>query len=144
MNGSNEFVFAKSYRDLLREGKIHMRTTTCSENVENIRTILALMDRIAPHSRKIITVSPVPLAATVELPSVVVADCVSKSTLRAAVHEVVSQDKAITYFPAFEIVRWLSGYTKTDVYGEDDQNSRHVSNWVVEFIVGSFIERFFA
>jgi hypothetical protein len=41
-------------------------------------------------------------------------------------------------------VRWLSGYTKAEVYGADDQNSRHVSNWVVEFIVASFLRRFFA
>jgi hypothetical protein len=39
-------------------------------------------------------------------------------------------------------VRWLSGYTKAEVYGADDQNSRHVSNWVVEFIVASFLRRF--
>lgn len=140
---SGDFVFAKNYRDLLQTGKIRMRTTTCSENTQNICEILALMSEISPESRKIITVSPVPLAATTEMPSVVVADCVSKSTLRAAVHEVVSSDTKVTYFPAFEVVRWLSGHTKTPVFGADDQNSRHVSNWVVEFIVGSFIERFF-
>lgn len=120
-----------------------MRTTTCSENIHNIRQIIDLMSEISPRSKKIITVSPVPLAATTEMPSVVVADCVSKSTLRAAVHEVVSTDDKVTYFPAFEVVRWLSGYTKTEVFGADDKNSRHVSNWVVEFIVGSFIARFF-
>lgn len=140
---SGDFVFAKSYRDLLQAGKIRMRTTTCSENTDNIHRILALMNEVSPDSRKIITVSPVPLAATTEMSSVVVADCVSKSTLRAAVHEVVSSGEKVTYFPAFEVVRWLSGYTKTPVFGADDQNSRHVSNWVVEFIVGSFIDRFF-
>lgn len=138
------FVFAKNYRDLLHSGRIRMRTTSCTENVDNIRRILSLMNRVAPAASKIISVSPVPLVATVEMPSVVVADCVSKSTLRAAVHEVVAADATVTYFPAFEIVRWLSGYTKTEVYGADDQNARHVSNWVVELIVGSFIERFFS
>ncbi len=139
-----QFAFAGNYRELLKSGRIRMRTTTCSENVENIGTMLSLMKRIAPAAVKIITVSPVPLMATTELPSVVLADCVSKSTLRAAVHEVVSADPEIIYFPAFEIVRWLSGYTKAEVYGADDQNSRHVSNWVVEFIVASFLRRFFA
>lgn len=140
---TGDFVFAKNYRELLQSGKIRMRTTTCSENIHNIRQIIDLMSEISPRSKKIITVSPVPLAATTEMPSVVVADCVSKSTLRAAVHEVVSTDDKVTYFPAFEVVRWLSGYTKTEVFGADDKNSRHVSNWVVEFIVGSFIARFF-
>jgi hypothetical protein len=137
------FVFAKNYRTLLEAGKIRMRTTTCGENIENLRHIVALMNEIAPTARKIITVSPVPLAGTTEMPSVVVADCVSKSTLRAAVHEVTDADPSLTYFPAFEIVRWLSAYTSTEVYGADDRFSRHVSNWVVEFIVSSFIERFF-
>lgn len=139
----DSFVFAKNYRDLLQSGKIKMRTTTCRENIENIKIILSLMGEISPMAKRIITVSPVPLAATAEMQSAVVADCVSKSTLRAAVHEVVAADYSATYFPAFEIVRWLSGYSKTDVYGAEDQNSRHVSNWVIEFIVGSFIDRFF-
>jgi hypothetical protein len=138
------FVFAKNYREMLKAGSIRMRTTTFAENAENLRRILDLMNRVAPAARKIVTVSPVPLAATAEMRSVVVADCVSKSTLRTAVHEVVSADPDLVYFPAFEIVRWLSAYTTTEVYGADDQNSRHVSNWVVAFIVESFIARFFA
>jgi hypothetical protein len=143
-NDDNTFVFAKNYRDLLEKGEIHMRTTSFSENAENLACILALMDQVAPEARKIVTVSPVPLSATAEMSSVVVADCVSKSTLRAVVHETVRANPSLTYFPAFEIVRWLSGYTGTEVYGADDQNSRHVSNWVVEFIVSSFIQRFFS
>jgi hypothetical protein len=142
-NDDNAFVFAKNYREMLERGEIHMRTTSFSENAENLACILALMDQVAPDARKILTVSPVPLAATAEMSSVVVADCVSKSTLRAVVHETLKGNPSLTYFPAFEIVRWLSGYTATEVYGADDRNSRHVSNWVVEFIVASFIQRFF-
>jgi hypothetical protein len=41
-------------------------------------------------------------------------------------------------------VHWLSGYTKAGVYAADDQSSRHVANWVVEFIAASFLRRFFA
>jgi hypothetical protein len=78
------------------------------------------------------------------MPSVVIADCVSKATLRAVVHEVVSADPSLTYFPAFEIVRWLAGYSCTEVYGADDGDSRHVSDWITEFMVASFIARLFA
>jgi hypothetical protein len=142
-NDDKSFIFAKHYRDMLKAGTIHMRTTTFDENAENLERVLALMDRVAPQARKIVTVSPVPLGATTEMRSVIVADCVSKMTLRAVVHEVVTADPKLTYFPAFEIVRWLSAYTDTRIYGADDGNSRHVSNWVVEFIVSNFIQRFF-
>ena len=139
----NEFVFAKNYRQQLRAGKVFMRSTSCAENVDNINRILILLNRLSYKSKIILTVSPVPLLATTEMSSAVVADCISKSTLRAAVQEVVSHDNSVLYFPAFEIVRWLSGYTKTGVYGADDDNSRHVSNWVVELIVKNFMDRFF-
>ena len=138
---TSEFVFARRYGELLREKKIAMRTTTVAQNVENLRDILGLLDHLAPHSRKTITVSPVPLAATAELPSVVLADCVSKSTLRAAVHEVLRDRTDVLYFPAFEIVRWLSPYGTPDVFGASDANSRHVSDWVVSFIVSEFGRR---
>ena len=143
-NDDQSFVFAKNYREMLKSGEIHMRTTSFRENAENLQRILSLMQRIAPAARRIVTVSPVPLAATAEMSSIVIADCVSKATLRTVVHEVTTADPSLTYFPAFEIVRWLAAYTRTDVYGADDDNSRHVSNWVVEFIVSSFIARFFS
>jgi hypothetical protein len=75
--------------------------------------------------------------------SAVVADCVSKSILRAAVHEVLTTRRDVIYFPAFEIVRWLSGYTASDVFGNKDQNSRHISDWLVDFITEKFIDKFF-
>src|SRR3569623_53371 len=68
-NDDNSFVFAKNYRDMLDKGEIHMRTTSFAENAENLARILALMDQVAPRARKILTVSPVPLSATAEMPS---------------------------------------------------------------------------
>lgn len=138
---SGEFVFARRYGELLREKKISMRTTTVAHNMANLREILRLLHHLAPRSHKTVTVSPVPLAATAELPSVVLADCVSKSTLRAAVHEALSEHPEVLYFPAFEIVRWLSPYGTPNVFGASDGNSRHVSDWVVSFIVGEFDRR---
>jgi hypothetical protein len=141
--GTGDFVFSGRYSELLRTGKVRMRTTTCAENVSNLRIIIDILENLAPETKKIITLSPVPLAATAEISSILMADCVSKSTLRAAVYEIMQDNHGLTYFPAFELVRWLAAYTSEDVYGADDKNSRHVSNWVVEVIVESFIERFF-
>lgn len=141
---SGRFVFATNYGEQLKTGAIRMRSTTVDENKRNLERIVELLEVVAPHAAKVITVSPVPLGATAEMASAVIADAVSKSTLRAAVHEVVAVTPRLTYFPAFEAVRWLSGYTTADVYGADDQNSRHVSDWLVAHIVDRFIDQHFS
>lgn len=79
-----------------------------------------------------LTVSPVPLNATFEMESAVVADCVSKATLRVAVEDVLRQGiPGVRYFPSFEIVRWLSAYLP-GMYGEDDGSTVHISERVVD------------
>jgi len=40
-------------------------------------------------------------------------------------------------------VRWLGAHTTTQVFGEDDQVSRHVSDWVVGMIVERFSRHLF-
>ena len=51
--------------------------------------------------------------------------------------------EGVLYWPSFEIVRWLGphfGGALPDVYGADDGNSRHVSAWLVDEIVGEFLK----
>ncbi len=123
-----------------------MRTTTVAENVENIRRIIDSVRRLAgPEVRIVLTVSPVPMAGTTEFDSAVTADCVSKSTLRVACHEVLSAQAGdrVIYWPSFEIVRWLGPHFGPEVrrvYGADDRNPRHVSEWWVDLIVRQFLQ----
>ena len=140
---TGEYIFRENYKRLLASGKVVMRTTTCSENVDNLRAVSSILNILAPDTRKVITVSPVPLEGTSEFPSIVVADCVSKSVLRAAVHEVQSIEPDLLYFPSFEIVKWLSAYAMLEVFGAEDGNSRHVSEWVVDFITSGFMNLYF-
>jgi hypothetical protein len=140
---TGDFVFAKNYVKLVKSGEIVMRTTTFAENVANLEAIVGLINEIAPAAIKVLTVSPVPLIATAEMRSAVLADCVSKSTLRAAVHELTSADRSLIYFPAFEIFRWLSSHAKVQAFGDEVGDARHVAEWLVEFVVSSFIARFF-
>jgi tetratricopeptide (TPR) repeat protein len=134
-------------RTLLHANHV-MRTTTVSENFRNLELVLASLRRMAKKPPTIvITVSPVPLSGTSELHSAVVADCVSKSTLRVACHEVMAEQDAadLIYWPSFEIVRWLGTHFGPDqphVYGADDSNTRHVSSWVVKLIIDLFLERY--
>ena len=123
-----------------------MRTTTVEENVANIRAIMDSVSRLAKRRPKfVLTVSPVPIGGTTERPSAVVADCVSKSTLRVAADQICSDPRGhqVVYWPSFEIVRWLGphfGPAHPQVFGGDDGNSRHVSAWIIKLIIDMFLE----
>jgi tetratricopeptide (TPR) repeat protein len=118
------------------------RTSTLEQNLANLREIHALLRKARPGVKLVITVSPVPLSATFEMSSAVVADCVSKSILRAAAHEFMKDAGEGTYYwPSFEMVRWLGGHIGR-VFGNDDGNNHHVSDNLVTMIVELFIERF--
>ena len=127
-----------------------MRTTTVAENTDNVNAIIDGVRRLSskdPHI--VLTVSPTPLGGTNEFQSAAIADCLSKSTLRLACHEVVTaraKDRVV-YWPSFEIVRWFGahyGPASPRVYGEHDSDSRHVSSWLVDIVVELFLEHYAA
>ena len=143
-----EFVFISQHSQTTAAslGLRTMRTTSVAENVENISRIVGAVWRIAGRKVKIVlTVSPVPLAGTSEMESAVTADCLSKSTLRVACQEAIAKEPAgdLIYWPSFEMVRWLGphfGPETPPVYAADDGNTRHVSAWLIDLIVGLFVE----
>ncbi|MBY3757582.1 GSCFA domain-containing protein [Azospirillum formosense] len=143
---SGEFAFTSRKNDKVGfafgEGPYRLRTTTVAENTENLDCIFDSLRRMNPAAQIVLSVSPVPLVGTNEFPSVIQADCISKSTIRLAVHEVTSKRPDILYWPAFEIVRWLGGHSDFRVFGSDDCHSRHVSNAVIDMIMGLFVERY--
>jgi hypothetical protein len=139
-NGEFAFIVAKTAAARLHLYANHvMRTTTVEENVRNIHAIMDTVARLARRPPKfVLTVSPVPLGGTTERHSAVIADCVSKSTLRLAAEQVVS-----TAGKHQVIVRWLGphfGPEHEKVYGAEDGNSRHVSNWLVRLIIELFLK----
>ena len=142
---SGEFAFLEDYRVLLAEGRVVMRTPPVAETKAVIGEVLALIRALNPSGRLYVTISPVPLIGTAELSSAVIADCVSKTTLRAALHEVLQEGGIADahYWPSFEIVRWLGAHTALAAFGADDNASRHVSNWLVEMIVERFSRHLF-
>jgi hypothetical protein len=139
------FAFLEDYRALLKAGTVRMRTPGVAETRQVIGDILGLVRGINPAARTYVTISPVPLMGTAELSNAVLADCVSKTTLRAALHEELQEARwgEVHYWPSFEIVRWLGAHTTLPVFGADDSASRHVSNWLVELIVDQFSRHLF-
>lgn len=127
----------------LQSETVDFRTTTVEENVENLRRIDEIVFRINPQARFILTLSPVPLKATFGRGSAIVADCLSKSTLRVAGEAFLASTKLRSfYWPSFEMVRWFGGYASYSVFGKEDGNPRHVNADLVDDILGCFIERF--
>jgi hypothetical protein len=127
-----------SVRRLLKE--CEFRTLTVSENVENLRYIIAKISKNRPNATIFLTLSPVPLSSSSEYPSAIIADCVSKSILRAAIDEVMRiPPPNLHYWPAFEAVRWIGSYSG-NAYGDEDGSTRHVSERMIQAITSAFIE----
>lgn len=133
-----------SARNALSMARRHcFRTTDVQENLANLRRILDLLQGLGKPKRIVLTLSPVPLRASFEYRSAVVADCVSKSTLRVVVDMLVRErgGPALLYWPSFEMVRWVSGH-RGRVFGVDDDSPAHISFDLVAEIVGAFTRRF--
>lgn len=126
--------------DFLRDHEY--RTSTVNENLENLRQILQLVRELNPGIKFVVSVSPVPLAATFEMASAIQADCVSKSVLRVAANEFVKLNLPdVIYWPSFEMVRWFGGHVG-QVFGTDDGCNFHVGDKLVSQIVEAFLNRF--
>ncbi len=76
---------------------------TLEDVVADLRAFLEEVRQVNPNMRLILTVSPVPLAATAERHHVLQANTYSKALLRVAAEQ-VSRLPNVYYFPAYEIV----------------------------------------
>ncbi|MGD9923373.1 MAG: GSCFA domain-containing protein [Pseudorhodoplanes sp.] len=125
--------------DLRNIGNSVQRTATVAEATQALLGVFRLIYDIKPSIRIVLTLSPVPLGSTFEFSSAIVADCVSKSVLRAAIHEALNacEGQKPIYFPSFEIVRWAGGHAG-NAFG-DDGLPRHVAKDYVRQIIHSFL-----
>jgi hypothetical protein len=120
------------------------RVSSVAENRANIEHIVSAVREARPQLPLVLTLSPVPLKASFGASSIMAADCLSKSTLRVAIQEVLDQGReGLYYWPSFEIVRWLGSHLQERLFGEDG-NPRHVNRRIVRLAVESFIRHFYA
>jgi tetratricopeptide (TPR) repeat protein len=120
-------------------GKYIFRNTSVDENYQNLRKIILIVREENPNCKFVFSLSPVPLAATLESRSPMEADCLSKATLRVAVEQLLQNVDGCIYWPSFEIVRWLGTYIP-GMYGDEDGSTRHVSERVVRTIIRNFLQ----
>ena len=98
-----------------------------------LQAAFALMWRINPTLRILLTVSPVPLTATASGKHVLAATTYSKSTLRAVAGDLAGSDPRIDYFPSYEII--MGAPTRAAFF---EPNLRSVAAQGVEFVMGHF------
>ena len=70
----------------------------------DMRQAWALLRRVNPNARMLLTVSPVPLVATASGDHVLPATIYSKSVLRAVAGDLAADHADIHYFPSYEII----------------------------------------
>jgi len=122
------------------------RQISVAENVENLSRIIGSAKEINPKISIILTVSPVPLSRAFQVDSALIGDCISKSTLRVAINELLqNRNDEIFYWPSFEIAKWILphyglGMPDNLWFGADDGSSRHVSKEMVRNIVQAFLD----
>lgn len=81
-----------------------LEVTTPEANVAALEEIQSNLKTLNPGVKIIVTVSPVPMAATFSGVDVVRANTLSKSVLRAAAETFSHKNVDVDYFPSFEIV----------------------------------------
>ena len=85
--------------------KLHdFQNFSCAEIQEDFLALRALLKQRNPEMRFILTVSPVPLAATASTEHVLAATTYSKSVLRTAAGQLAMSHPDIDYFPSYEII----------------------------------------
>jgi hypothetical protein len=119
------------------ERRYVFRNLTVAENVEYLDSFVRELRRINPGARVILTVSPVPLVATMEDRSVVQSTVYSKSVLRVCADEIRRRYDFVEYFWSYEIV---TGTYNNDRYFDPDR--RGVNDAGVGHVMRSFFRHF--
>jgi hypothetical protein len=104
------------------------------EIVSDLSSFIHKLRLVNPKAKLILTVSPVPLAATYEPQHVLVATTYSKSVLRVAADMVSRSCKDAYYFPSFEIIN--GNYNRGCYFGPD---LRSVTEGGVDHVMSVFM-----
>ncbi|RJF67314.1 GSCFA domain-containing protein [Rhodopseudomonas palustris] len=109
------------------------RNLSFSEVLDDFEECRKLIRAQQPNARFLVTVSPVPLAATATSNHVMVATSYSKSTLRSVAGLLADRYDDVDYFPSYEII--TNSWSSTVHY---TQNLRDVRPESVEHVMATF------
>lgn len=109
------------------------RNLRYGEVLADMKEFWAALRAVNPKARMLLTVSPVPLAATATDNHVMVATSYSKSVLRAVAGDLVAELDDVSYFPSYEII---NSHPARGMYFEPDL--RNVSQYGVDYVMSHF------
>jgi hypothetical protein len=107
---------------------------TVDEIESDLKIFIRKLRLVNSSAKLILTVSPVPLAATYESSHVLVATTYSKSVLRVAAEAVSRSSENVYYFPSFEII--TGSYNRGRYFGQD---LRSVTEEGVDHVMSVFM-----
>ncbi|GHF50422.1 GSCFA domain-containing protein [Seohaeicola zhoushanensis] len=107
--------------------------------LRNLRAAIRIARGLNPALKVILTVSPVPLTATMSGQHVLVASSASKSILRAVADQAVSVMRDVAYFPSYEIIN--SPVFRGAFF---EPNQRDVNQRGVALVMDHFFEGMYA
>lgn len=108
-----------------------------TETTRDLDLVITKLNKLNPKIKIILTVSPVPLLATMEKRHVLQASVYSKSVLRVAAEEAVRKYDNVYYFASYELIT-ATAETKT-FYNED---RRTISQIGINHAMRSFFSQF--
>jgi hypothetical protein len=109
-----------------------------AETVESLTGFLATLREINASARVVLTVSPVPIAATMEPMHVVRASMLTKSTLKVAAEAVAAKHDQVDYFASYDLVTANLGAER--LFAAD---GRHVADAVADRVTRLFAATYF-
>lgn len=107
------------------------------EITDDLNAAIYMMLQINPKIQIILTVSPVPLLATMESRHILQATTFSKSVLRIAAEEIIKKHPNVHYFASYELI---TATGQTNVFFEEDR--RTISAAGIEYAMNVFFNQF--
>jgi len=110
-------------------GRHEFVNLTVADVREDLEAVLEQIAQVNPSARMILTVSPVPVAASYPGDHVLSANTYSKSVLRAAAGEIARSHSRCSYFPSYEIITGMynrGGYFEPDLRSITPAGVEHV------------------
>lgn len=113
--------------------KYHFKNLRANDVKRDMEKFWQQLRQINPNARMLLTVSPVPLAATATENHVLPATIYSKSVLRSVAGELAEDYPEISYFPSYEII---SSHPARGMFFEPDL--RNVNQFGVDYVMHHF------
>lgn len=99
------------------ENSYHFKNLSVAEVIADLRLFREKLLVVNPRAKIILTVSPVPLMATMENRHVLLSNSASKSILRVAADDLANNFDNVAYFPSYEII--TSPFSGAHYFGPD-------------------------